>query len=303
MLASNRTFLPMNPSDRAPFKKGPPVKPPQLRSTQFRALLASIAMSLAMITAAQETVVIHYQLQELTTEPGTISLSPNYLTLMEFPDLVQSVATGRSDLIQVEVDDNRILLRPTRSNGRTDLIVRISGTNALFRIEIDPDNGTPRRYVIHPNTPPARGAVSSGGGGGAVEVSSMPITTAEVGGMPTAQGPAVPLPFAFTYSARVNENRLLTIYYSLSNRSSNPIANEGTRLRILDELGTVGYSIVRMNANATANNRIQPGASEHGVITLERAILGVPRIEWPIIEQGPGRTYIINELVVQIDHD
>lgn len=271
----------------------------QHRSNAIRSLIAALTLALlGGLSHANDTIVTHYVLPELSNQPGTIQLSPNFLTLIEFPDLVQTVATGRADLIQVEVDDNRILLRPARSTGRTDLIVRVSGTNAMFRIDIDPDNGTPRRYVIHatPPTPTHHPDAPD-----TVPSTAIPTTSSSHGGMPIGDN-APQLPYEFTYSTRVNENGQLTIYYSLTNRSPNPIANDGSRLRVMDELGTVPYATVRMNADGTPN-RLQPGYTEHGVLTLERSVLGIPRIEWPVVEQGPGRTYVINEVVVNIAHE
>jgi len=265
-------------------------------------LMRALALTLATLgaTAAAQDVVITYTLDQLNTQPGKLDLSPNYLTLLEFPDLIETVATGRADLIQVEVDDNRILLRPTRSNGRTDLIVKVSGVNALFRVEIDSDNGTPRRYVIGnarpaPDTPEAP-----------ANVNTMPVQQQELG-TSVVNGPAAAVPaapFEFTYSARVSSDGRLTIYYTLKNASQNPIANDGSRLKVVDDLGELPYSITRMNPGGSPN-RLMPGAEEHGVITAERPHFGEARIQWPVVEQGPGHTYIINELMInlQIGHE
>lgn len=268
-----------------------------------RHLLRALALALATLAttaAAQEVVVTEYRLDHLNTQPGLLELSPNYLTLLEFPDLVETVATGRADLIQVEVDDNRILLRPTRSNGRTDLIVKVSGVNALFRIEIDGDNGTPRRYVVT-NAKPQPAAPQDN----AAAVNTMPVHQEALGvnqvNAPAAQEPTPP-PFEFTYSARISSDGRLTIYYTLKNASGNPIANDGTRLKVVDDLGELPYSITRMNPGGTPN-RLMPGNEEHGVITAERPHFGQARVQWPVVEQGPGRTYVINELMVNIQHE
>jgi len=259
-------------------------------------LIRALALALATLvtTAAAQDVVINYTLDQLNTQPGKLDLSPNYLTLLEFPDLIETVATGRADLIQVEVDDNRILLRPTRSNGRTDLIVKVSGVNAMFRVEIDGDNGTPRRYVVTAAAPaPAPAAPEN--------VSTMPMQEEALGAThvnaPAEAAPAAP--FEFSYSARISSDNRLTIYYTLKNASQNPIANDGTRLKVVDDLGELPYSITRMNPGGS-QNRLMPGAEEHGVITAERPHFGEARVQWPVVEQGPGRTYIINELMINI---
>src|SRR5690554_957972 len=129
---------PLEREEAQALAKGPTVKA-KLRP---RHLLITLVLALATLiptAAAQDVVVKEYALNQLNSTPGALNLSPNFLTLLEFPDLVETVSTGRADLIQVEVDDNRILLRPTRTNGRTDLIVKVAGVNALFRVEIDGD--------------------------------------------------------------------------------------------------------------------------------------------------------------------
>lgn len=269
-----------------------------------RHLLRALALALAALAAtaaAQEVVVTEYPLDQLNVQPGLLELSPNFLTLLEFPDLVETVATGRADLIQVEVDDNRILLRPTRSNGRTDLIVKVSGVNALFTIEIDGDNGRPRRYVVTKARPQQPAAPQDH----AATVNTMPVHEEALGNTqvnaPAAQAPTPP-PFEFTYSARLSSDERLTIYYTLRNASGNPIANDGTRLKVVDDLGELPYSITRMNPGGTPN-RLMPGSEEHGVITAERPHFGQARVQWPVVEQGPGRTYVINELMVNIQHE
>src|SRR5690606_8879340 len=124
---------PLERDHRPAPAKGPTVKGTLSPRHLLRALALALA-ALAATAAAREGAVTEYPLHQLNVQPGLLALGPNCLTLLEFPDLVETVATGRADLIQVEVDDNRILLRPTRSNGRTDLIVKVSGVNALFTI-------------------------------------------------------------------------------------------------------------------------------------------------------------------------
>lgn len=300
MQASARPNVPWSANRAHAPTKGPTVKGTPSPRYLIRALVLALA-TLMTTAAAQDTVVTEYQLDQLNTQPGQLDLSPNFLTLLEFPDLVETVATGRADLIQVEVDDNRILLRPTRGNGRTDLIVKVGGVNALFRVEIDGDNGTPRRYVVTNTKRPEPAAPQDN----AATVNTMPMHQEGLGATsvnaPAAEAPATP-PFEFTYSARLSSDGRLTIYYTLKNASANPIANDGTRLKVVDDLGELPYSITRMNPGGTTN-RLMPNNEEHGVITAERPHFGQARVQWPVVEQGPGRTYVINELMINIQYE
>src|SRR5690606_36375059 len=162
------------------------------------------------------------------------------------------------------------------------------------------DNGTPRRYVVTKAKPQPAAPQDN-----AAAVTTMPVHQEALGAnqvnAPAAQEPTPP-PFEFTYSARISSDGRLTIYYTLKNASGNPIANDGTRLKVVDDLGELPYSITRMNPGGTPN-RLMPGNEEHGVITAERPHFGQARVQWPVVEQGPGRTYVINELMVNIQHE
>src|SRR5690606_29771056 len=119
----------------------------------------------------------------------------------------------------------------------------------------------------------------------AAAVNTMPVQQENLGvtqvNAPAAEAPAAP--FEFTYSARLSSDGRLTIYYTLKNASQNPIANDGTRLKVVDDLGELPYSVTRMNPGGPPN-RLMPGSEEHGVITAERSHFGQARVEWPIVE-------------------
>src|SRR5690625_3184298 len=103
------------------------------RMTRIRHIsFTLIAFLIAATAAAQGMVLTTYNIEELGRSPGLIELSPNFLSVIEFEDAVQSAATGRSDLIQTSVDGNTIILRPTRSAGSTDLIVQVGGRTTMF---------------------------------------------------------------------------------------------------------------------------------------------------------------------------
>ena len=98
----------------------------------------------------------NYSLTELNTyylktRPGEIKISPNYLTVVEFESLITNVATGRADILNLEIADNTLLIKPTRSSGQTDLIVFIDGNTLLFTVNIDNGN-VPRRYTVTSKT-------------------------------------------------------------------------------------------------------------------------------------------------------
>ncbi len=295
---------------------------------RFATTLAVLTLAaLVTIASAQAYAVRTYSLDLLGQSPGPIKLSPNYLSILEFGDAIQSAATGRSDLIQTSVDGRRIILRPPRTTGNTDLIVQVGGHTALFTVEITDVDGMPRRYVIEspePDEPSphtvaqaeanAADAESAEGeseaaagveGETAPEATSSPEAEApqrdpggQAGDLATVSGDDVP--FLFGTSVDVRNDFELVFRYTLENQGGHPIANDGTRLVILDENDeTVHHTLVRMNPDGTVN-RIGAGTTEYGTIRVPRPPSGELRVEWPIVEIGPGTTYTIDEIVARI---
>lgn len=297
-----------------------------------RMLTALLALLLTTAVSAQGFALYYYNLNDLGRDPGVVKLSPNYLSLIEFDDPIQSAATGRSDLIDVQVDGSRIILRPARSVGKTDLIVQVAGKTALFRIEINEENGSPRRYVVQTPAPPqpvVRTEHRTPTPNSAVpnltptEPRTTPAPTTPAPTTPPAseEPPAsdVPLiepaeptqpasstvsgrsvPFSFATTTDVASSEEIVLRYTLKNNGGNIIANDSTRLRILDPKGNpVEYTIVRMNPDGVVN-RVRPGYSEYGTIRIANPPSSQLRIQWPIVEIGPGVTYTIDEIVVEL---
>ncbi len=274
--------------------------------------VAALALALSAIAAAQTFSVRTYPLEQLALAPGLVELSPNYLTLLEFPDSVQSVATGRSDLIDVTVDGRRIILRPTRTTGKTDLIVQVSGETAMFALEIVEGNGMPRRYVLMPPEQPepvVRGTTPAdepapvaddepaADDGDAPAVQGTPVDMSEAGAT-TIAGERVP--FEFTTEVDIRNDHELVFRYRLTNNGGTPIANDGTRLRIFDEDDrSIPHSLIRMNPDGTLN-RIGASKTEYGTVRIPNPPAGEFRVEWPIVEIGPGSTYVIDEILTRL---
>lgn len=288
-------------------------------------LLALLLASLATLASAQGFALYEYNLDDLGREPGVVKLSPSYLSLIEFEDPIQTAATGRSDLIDVNVDGSRIILRPARSVGKTDLIVQVAGKTALFRVEISEENGSPRRYVIETPEPPKpvvrteRSTPLSGRTTSNQQPANQPAASSErsapslqdtYGSTQTNQveAPQEPtnrvtgkaVPFDFSTTADVVTPDELVLRYTLKNNGANVIANDSTRLRILDTRDNpVEYTIVRMNPDGVVN-RIRPNYSEYGTIRIVNPPEDKLRIQWPLVEIGPGVTYTIDEILVDL---
>lgn len=269
---------------------------------------AAFAFALTTIATAQTYSTRTYPLEQLSLAPGLIELSPNYLTLLEFHDTVQSVATGRSDLIDVTVDGRRVILRPTRTTGKTDLIVQVSGETAMFALEIIEGNGMPRRYVIvAPERPePVVRASTPSDEPAPTQEPPAPASNAGDATQPAAlQAPhssvaGQRVPFEFHATVDVRNEHELVFRYRLTNNGNDPIANDGSRLRILDPNdASIPYALIRMNPDGTLN-RVNPGKTEYGTVRVPNPPSGELRLEWPVVEIGPGNTYVIDDILTRI---
>ncbi|PNY79678.1 hypothetical protein CVO96_17085 [Deinococcus koreensis] len=99
---------------------------------------------------------IQFSLSQLEKKPGTILISPGYITLIEFPAPVTNIVSGNILLFKREVIGNRVALSAAKTVGQTDLLVTTGGRIALFVVQIDGQGTAPRRYSVtqSPATPP-----------------------------------------------------------------------------------------------------------------------------------------------------
>lgn len=287
-----------------------------------------IAFLIAATAAAQGMVLTTYNIEELGRSPGLIELSPNFLSVIEFEDAVQSAATGRSDLIQTSVDGNTIILRPTRSAGSTDLIVQVGGRTTMFILRISESNPSPRRYLINTPAPKPRAASSldwlqplgtTSANGLAIEQQPQEAPVAEPETEPVAQqqpaATAEPqsatsaestvngstVPYEFTTVVDVRTGDEIVFRYTLRNTGRNTIVNDNGRLSITTNNGQpVEYTIIRMNPDGLLN-RVNPGKTEYGTIRVSNPPATDLQIAWPIVELGPGTTHTIDEIVASLD--
>lgn len=233
-----------------------------------------------------------FDLRQLATQPGNVLVSPNFLTLIQFEDLVDEVASARADLLRVEVRDNVILLRSAQNAGSTDLIVQSGGRMALFRIKIDAASFTSRLYrVRYPEPVPQLGSVNpvvplSNAG---IDLPLEPPRANNPPTLPTAptipaspQAPANPNPPSnpstpaprVEFAATKDGN---TIRYTLINQSASTLTVDAARLRLSSGSNPVLFTISRVGGLFLG--RLGPGETERGTIYLQGNAAEV-ELEW-----------------------
>lgn len=231
-----------------------------------------------------------YDVAELASRPGPLIVGTTMLTIVEFDTQIDNVASGRQELLSIEVQDNLILLRANHSVGQTDLVVRAGGRTVLFGVQLDPTMAHPRRYVVaERRTVPPRVSGSTGLGG-------------VVAGDRVDRTSELPEWLNFFAEAAYAPSGTLAIHYGVANQSDYPVAVDAGRLRLHYRDPVAGwvrlpYSLSRVSAEGLVN-RVAPGGSEFGVIVVTEppAIGGRITLEWTLVQIGPGETVVVEKV-------
>jgi len=257
-----------------------------------------------------------YDLRELTSRPAMVLVSPNYLTVLDFEDSVEEVASGRPELMNLEVRENLILLRANKNAGATDLVVKVAGRVALFRVKVDTTSYNPRRYLIR-FPEPAGTLGTSNGSGYAIPGEPKPVQPApKVPNNPYTEKPSNPgdkatsmeaptvseepgwLPL--TLSAYTTSGGNLHLTLVAENQGKNPVVFEGVRLKLYtlngEEQVPLRYQFVQATSGAYPG-RVYNGQSYSSLILVREAPQGEIWLEWTLTEIGPGKTYTLRRKI------
>lgn len=268
--------------------------------TSFRTL-ASLALStllygltLAQTPAQGPYVLTTYDVEVLASRPAHITVGLDVLTIMEFDAELTNVATGRADLLEIEVQGTTILLRANQNVGNTDLVVNTGRRTALFTVKVDPNLSAPRRYVIGEIARPAltRSTERS-------TTRPVPTTTPDAAETHEIETTGAPEWLSFNTQTYTAPDGNFAIQYALLNRGEHPIAVDTHRLRISYQEPIVGpqplpFEITRAGT-MLRRSRLERGESEFGTIIVPDIPVGTITLTWDIVELGPGRTYTIQQ--------
>ena len=241
-------------------------------------LLALLGM--ATLTAAQTIVSRNLNLNELDSVPATIEVSPDFLTIIEFEGLgVVEVRSGRPDQITVETGENIVTIRANQEVVNTDLIVRVAGRTAIFKLVSASDAENSRRYVVRDEEPPNRGLQGNTLPGGLAKPTDLEI---------------LPLPpgLDLEISAYRPSDEAIVIQYGLTNDTQHPFANDSQRLRIYAD-GISVYRELEASPVPGRPGRLSVGESEYGQIVIPNVPANTRELEfeWALVEIGPGTEY------------
>jgi hypothetical protein len=268
--------------------------------TGKRVLVLLLALSLGAF--AQEygpSAVVTYDIRSLTYRPGVIYVSPRYMTVIEFSELIDELGTSVPNLIQIKVStsENMLFLRALRNAGSGDLVVRVAGYAALFRVVVDPRMEQPRRYVVtFPSVPrtPARGTVNPTPAPRQESAAPVP-RPAEPGGQPKAStspsSGSLPswLSVRFTH-ARTGDGETAVIYYEIRNNGQESLRLPVEGLSVRKGGIALPFRVVRTTFGQTVD-LLAPGESATGAIIVPEAPEGV-EVEWRL-QDSKGNSYVL----------
>jgi hypothetical protein len=265
--------------------------------------LLALGLALSLAAFAQEygpSSVVTYDIRSLIYRPGVIYVSPKYMTVVEFSELIDEIGTSVPNLIQIKVStsENMLFLRALKEAGSGDLVVRIGGYTALFRVVVDSRMQQPRRYVVtFPSVPqtPSRGAVNPTPAPRQETAAPAP-KPAEPGGQPktppaTSSPGGLPswLSVRFTH-ARTGDGDTAVIYYEIKNNGQDTLRLPVEGLSVRKGGVALPFRVVRTTFGQSVDV-LAPGESATGAIIVPEAPEGV-EVEWRL-QDSKGNTYVL----------
>ncbi len=261
-----------------------------------------LLLALSLGALAQEygpSAVVTYDIRSLTYRPGVIYVSPKYMTVIEFSELIDELGTSVPNLVQIKVStsENMLFLRALRNAGSGDLVVRVAGYVALFRVVVDPRMEQPRRYVVtFPSVPqtPARSTVNPTPAPRQESAAPAP-RPAEPGGQARASTSPSPeslpswLSVRFTH-ARTGDGDTAVVYYEIKNNGQESLSLPVEGLSVRKGGIALPFRVVRTTFGQTVDV-LAPGESATGAIIVPEAPEGV-EVEWRL-RDSKGNSYVL----------
>lgn len=259
-----------------------------MRLLAIAALFAAQVPGVAQSYAPNSTTT--YDLRVLTERPGVVYVSPKYLTVIEFGDLIDEIGTSQPGLLQVKVSDSEhiIFLKALKQAGSADLVVRVGGYVALFRVVVDPKMDAPRRYVVTFTSTTARPtAAPQGDAQPSPGEEARDLRGQDAKAEPKAEAsPKAPVEYRFQPMRSGNG---WIIYYEVTNRSSQDLTFRMKDLTVTRGAVSVPYRLVRTTFGPDVEV-LEAGGQASGMIVVENSPEGV---SWQWVLRSGATTYTL----------
>lgn len=273
------------------------VVPRTLKGSIAVTLFTLFALAWAQTPAAGPHVLTSYDIVELASRPGQLVVGTGVLSVIEFENPIEQVASGWPELLMIEVQGHIILLRGNLGVGRTDLVVRTGGRTVLFTVRIEEQLAAPRRYVVAERRTPAPRVSTAISPAAPVQV-ELPREAPRRSDLLTPAADT-PIWLSFRADATYTPTGVLAISYALVNQSQHQLGADASRLRLyhLDPIAgpvRLPHTLSRVSVEGLVN-RVAAGGTEFGtIIVTDPPVGGRIVLEWPLVQLGPAVTYTLN---------
>lgn len=211
----------------------------------------------------------------------------NHLTVLEFHEPVTMAAAGSPDF-QIERQDNKVFVKPTKSNVSTDLLVWTASRRFAYELETTEEVKN-MNFAIDAAIPAAPPAVTAR----ADELADMMLTRAFLGAI-AIHSKERPLPdqVSIRFEQVFRTRSTVYVHYTITNNSESPyqvgspsafeLKADDSRISLaslletqldahaLKKLGRTRALPLPIARNESEQHELQPGASSQGVLAIRQ---------------------------------
>ena len=246
-----------------------------------------IRTSLTLVLSLCSVIAVAQQSEKKVSNVTRVETALNHLTVLEFHEPVKMAAAGSSDF-QIERQDNKVFVKPTKPGASTDLLVWVGSRRFAYELETTSEVKN-MNFAIDAAIPTPARAVSSS----ADELADMMLTRAFLGAIAIKNKRPDSHDQVRAYIEQVFRTRSTTyIHYSVENDgktayhmaapvvfelkpSHSPISLASFAHTQLDEravkkLGRAELRPLIVARSESKQEEIQPGSSSDGVLAIRQ---------------------------------
>jgi hypothetical protein len=244
------------------------------------------------ITASNTEV---FNLNDLLTRRGKITVGTNGVSTIEFDEKILEYVPGNADLLHEptisKANPNMLYLKAKEANGSSTLdIVLASGVKAQFQFLIDSKMRDGKRYVVRSEPVPATQQT--------VVVPATPASVAASNGTATANRVTAPDWLVFNVSSLMS-GETISVNYVLTNKGSKSIFVDTAKLIISSGEEKISNTVIRQT-NIGGNSILQPQAVQIGSIVFSKASFTSIKLTWVLQESGSKTTIYVLDRTVDV---
>ena len=232
---------------------------------------------LILIAAAFQAAVAQNALErfygpELRAVPGEVTVSPGFLTTLEFFGPVQNVYSGRQQNLSIAVEGSKVFLGARVLEGVTDLQVEVEGTTLLFRLTLTSPGDGPRLYEVLRDRP-------------------QPLVASPLLRRPPPKNLRRNLVFQIM-GVTPPASGVSTVFFTFLNRSQTVVSLDTARPRLSQFGNPLPFEV----SKEPLKQLVAPGELHSGFIAVQGMQAGPANLAWAVTEmQGATREVTFRE--------